>query len=475
MLTMFAERCQCQPDSAWVHTYGGFSEERYCSVIQTPDNGYVLTGATRSFGVGFWDFWLVMTDENGDSLWSRTYGGEELERCYSMVQTIDGGFVLAGETTSFGAGEEDFWLLKTDANGDSLWSQTYGGSESDRCQAMVQTIDGGFALAGQTWSSGAGEWDFWLVRTDANGDSLWSRTYGGSRFDVCNALIETPDGGFALAGHTSSFGSGYQDFWLVKTDENGDSLWSRTFGGEHREACQSIVQNTDGGFLLAGCTGTIGSGNLDFWLIRTDANGNSLWSRTFGGDNSETCYSILRTADDEFLLSGDTRSFGAGSYDYWLVLTNENGDSLGSKTFGDTRNDQSSSMIQTADGGFVLAGTTEYPSSGSTDFWLVKTGSDPLSVANETVISKPVCYSLLNAYPNPFNSTTISYGLPFPSNVSLQLYNPLGQRISALFEGKRQAGIYSANLSGRDLASGLYFVRLEGAGEVVMRKVLLVR
>jgi hypothetical protein len=146
-----------------------------------------------------------------DSLWSRTYGGDHHDGCNSLVQTANGGFALAGSTSSFGTGG-DFWLVRTDANGDSLWSRTYGGQDYDYCNSLLQTADGGFALAGVTESFGAGDHDFWMVRTDENGDSLWSRTYEGQDWDECQSLIQTADGGFALAGETWSFGAGGRDF-----------------------------------------------------------------------------------------------------------------------------------------------------------------------------------------------------------------------------------------------------------------------
>jgi len=211
----------------------------------------------------------MLTDENGDSLWSRTYDGGNHDECYSLIQTADGGFALTGSTYSFGAGNLDSWLVRTDENGDSLWSRTYGLGGIEECYSLVQTADGGFALAGYTTSFGTRLGDFWLVRTDENGDSLWSCTYGGQGADGCYSLVQTADGGFALAGYSTSFGAGdYYYFWLVRTDEYGDSLWYCLYGGGGGDVCNSLVQTADGGLALAGYTYSFGAGSSDFWLVK---------------------------------------------------------------------------------------------------------------------------------------------------------------------------------------------------------------
>ena len=212
-----------------------------------------------------------------DSLWSRTFGREHNDVCFSAIQTEDGGYALAGITESFGASRNDFWLVKTDADGDSLWSQTFGRSSDNECKSLVHTADGGYALAGFTYSSP--NQDMWLVRTNAEGDSLWSRTFGGAiLWDMCYSIIQTANEGYALAGRTASFGAGDYDMWLVRTNADGDSLWSQTFGGRNDEECFSIIQTADGGYALAGYTRSFGAGDRDMWLVKTDADGDSLWS-----------------------------------------------------------------------------------------------------------------------------------------------------------------------------------------------------
>jgi len=379
-MILSAVGAQAQPDSVWSHTYGGSGHDGCLAVKQTSDGGYAMAGLSNSFGTGDYDFWLVKTDSVGDSLWSRVYGGSEHDGCLALEHTADGGYVLAGYTDSYGAGDRDMWLLKVDANGDSLWSRTFGGSAYDYCWTMIQTSDGGFALAGETDCWGAGDKDIRLVKTDANGDSLWSHTYGGSGYEGCFDVQQTSDGGYILAGYTPSFGAGGRDAWLVKTDANGDSLWSRTFGGSGEERAWSVRETADGGYIVAGITASFGSGSNDFWLIRTDPNGNSLWSNTFGGEQLEMCYEIMLPPNGGYVLTGYTQSYGAGSNDIWLLRTDAYGDSVWSRTFGGPERELCYRLLPTSDGGFILGGQTESFGVGEYDFWLVRTEPDTIGV-----------------------------------------------------------------------------------------------
>ena len=472
----FAGIAHAQPDSLWSRTYGGEDWDQCRSIIQTEDGGYALAGHTASFGTGRSDFWLVRTDEDGDSLWSRTYGGEDYDECYSMIQTNDGGFALVGVTYSFGAGSGDFWLVRADADGDSLWSRTFGGEAFEECNSMIQTSDGGYSLAGYTWSFGAGEYDMWLVKTDADGDSLWSKTFGGRRMEFCNSVIQTEDGGYALAGYTESFGAGGYDMWLVKTDEDGDSLWSQTFGGGESEWCYSIVQTADGGYALAGFTFSFGGWSDDMWLVKTNADGDSLWSRTFGGVANESCNSLIQTADQGYVLAGYNLYQEYFPESILLYRTDADGDLLWSLTFGGEDSDWCNSIIQTVDGGYALAGYTESFGAGEGDFWLVKTGPDPVSVPPEPFIPHPSSFILSNPFPNPFNSATnIRFGLPKNELVLVRIIDLIGNVVETLIDGRLPAGYHTVSWNSLDYPAGVYICSIQAAGFNDAVKMVLVK
>ena len=360
------------PEDEWDKTFGGTDDDRARSVQQTTDGGYILAGHTYSYGAGGSDVWLVKTDSNGNKQWSKTFGGTGDDMAISVNQTADGGYILAGDTYSYGAGGGDFWLVKTDSNGNKQWSKTFGGAYADMPWAVQQTTDGGYILAGGTESYGAGGSDFWLVKTDSNGNKQWSKTFGGAYADMPWAVQQTTDGGYILAGGTESYGAGGSDFWLVKTDSNGNKQWSKTFGGAYADMPWAVQQTTDGGYILAGGTESYGAGGSDFWLVKTDSNGNKQWSKTFGGAGNDVAASVQQTNDSGYILAGYKTSYDTGYQDVWLVKTDSNGNKQWSKTFGGAGNDVAASVQQTSDGGYILAGETESYGAGGDDFWLIK-------------------------------------------------------------------------------------------------------
>ena len=206
-----------------------------------------------------------------------------------------------------------------------MWSRTYGGTGVDFGYSMTKTNDVGFIIVGATNSSGAGNYDVYLVKTDWNGAMQWNKTYGGTGDEFGYSIVQTGDGGYTLAGHSSSFGSGSLDVYLVKTDASGNMMWSRAFGGTGTDYAYSIVSTSDGGYIIAGATNSSGAGRNDVYLIKTDANGNMQWSRTYGGIGDDSARLVIQTADGGYALIGATNSFGAGDYDAWLIKTDSAG------------------------------------------------------------------------------------------------------------------------------------------------------
>ena len=242
---------------------------------QTTDGGYVVAGYTESYGAGSYDVWLIKTDSDGNELWSKTYGGTDNDEAYSVKQTTDGGYIVAGYTESYGAGEEDMWLIKTDADGNKLWDQTFGGNYYDSANSVQQTNDNGYIVAGYTYFYGAHNHDAWLIKTDTDGNMLWDQTYGGTGLsDKAESVQQTTDGGYIIAGFTDSYGT--DTAWLIKTDADGNMLWDRTYGGGgfSDDYAESVQQTTDGGYIVAGYAGS-NPGERDVWLIKTDADGNA--------------------------------------------------------------------------------------------------------------------------------------------------------------------------------------------------------
>ena len=353
------------------NTFGGDSLDMGYSVQQTNDGGYVLTGSTNSYGNGDSDVYLIKTDGNGDSIWTKTFGGENQDYCNSVQQTTDGGYIITGRTESYGAGNKDVYLIKTDGNGDSLWTKTFGGTSFDNGISVQQTNDGGYIILGGTESYGAGNRDIYLIKTDGNGDSLWTKTFGGASQDFGNSVQQTNDGGYIVTGVTESYGAGNKDAYLIKTDASGDSLWTKTFGGSKFDLGNSVQQTNDGGYIVTGRTASFGAGSLDVYLIKTDGNGDSLWTKTFGGSSFDLGFSVQQTTDGGYIIIGGTDSYGNGDRDFYLIKTDVNGDLIWTKTFGGIFRDVGSSVQQTTDGGYIITGYTS-SGNGDRDLLLIK-------------------------------------------------------------------------------------------------------
>jgi hypothetical protein len=257
-----------EPQVEWEKTFGGRGDDVGYSVQQTRDGGYIIVGWTKSYGSGGYDVYLIKVDANGNMQWSKTFGGREDDWGYSVQQTRDGGYIIVGETKSYGAGRRDVYLIKVDANGNMQWSKTFGGREDDWGSSVQQTSDGGYIIVGYTTSYGAGEFDVYLIKVDANGNMQWSKTFGGGSWDWGFSVQQTRDGGYIIVGVTRSYGAGEFDVYLIKVDANGNMQWSKTFGGREGDWGLSVQQTRDGGYIIVGYTTSYGAGGADVYLIK---------------------------------------------------------------------------------------------------------------------------------------------------------------------------------------------------------------
>jgi hypothetical protein len=491
---------------AFAKTYGGTIGDWAYSVQQTSDGGYILAGYTSSFGAGG-DILLIRTDANGNIIWAKTYGGTNDDYASSVQQTSDGGYIVAGFTSSFGASLSDVFLVKTDASGNVQWAKTYGGTNYDLAYSVQQTSGGGYIVAGLTRSFGAGG-DILLIKTDANGNIIWAKTYGGTNDDWAYSVQQTSDGGYIVAGWTYSFGAGSDDILLIKTDANGDVQWAKTYGGTDSDFAYSVQQTSDGGYIVAGLTRSLGAGLDDILLIKTDANGNIQWAKTYGGTNDDLASSVQQTSGGGYIVAGLTRSFGAGYLDIFLIKTDANGNIIWAKTYGGTSRDEASSVQQNSDGGYIVAGTTWSFSAGLYDIFLVKTdasgnigscsivqNASPTVTAPSLTVTTPSpsvsSPSPTVTSPSPtVTSPTLTVSEPCPLSISEScqitsgLITPYKGGIKVSGSGEFEVKVYNVSgvmvksIKGKDevkieLSRGVYFVEVVSGGKVIREKVVI--
>ncbi|MEW5761297.1 MAG: hypothetical protein AB1779_11095, partial [Candidatus Thermoplasmatota archaeon] len=353
-------------------TFGGRNYDGGYSVQQTKDEGYIITGNTESYGGGDYDLWLIKIDCSGNEEWNRTFGGSNDDSGASIQQTEDGGYIIVGSTESYGAGDNDLWLIKTDFFGNKQWDKTFGRSDSDYGESVQQTKDGGYVIIGNTYSNDHYTTDTWLIKTDSSGNKQWDKKFGGSDSDYGESVQQTTDGGYVIVV-TRSYGAGNWDIWLIKTDASGNKKWDKRFGGVKSDKGKSVQQTKDGGYIITGSTESYGAGGYDLWLIKTDSSGNKQWDKTFGGYGYEYGWSVQQATDDGYVVAGETSSYGAGDYDFWLIKTDSSGNMQWNRTFGGGNKDRCFSVKQTKDSGYVITGYTDSYGSGLHDLWLIKT------------------------------------------------------------------------------------------------------
>ena len=358
--------------ATWAKTYGGAGLDYAGPIQQTTDGGYIVAGYTKSFGAGDLDAWIIKLDGSGVVEWQNTYGGSDSDALSSIQQTVDEGYIVAGRIYPL-SGIPDAWIMKLNSSGVVEWQNTYGGSGWDDARSVQQTSDGGYIVAGETQSFGAGSSDIWIVKLYGNGAVEWQNTYGGSDSDSPFSIQQTVDGGYIVAGQTLSFGAGDFDAWIIKLDGSGVVEWQNTYGGSNSDALSSIQQTADGGYIVAGGTSSFGAVSFDIWIVKLYGNGAVEWQNTYGGLGNDRAFSIQQTADGGYIMAGETQSFGEGNSDVWIMKLNADG-TVGAwqQTYGGEPSDYVRSIQQTADGGYIVAGYTMSFGAGSGDAWVLK-------------------------------------------------------------------------------------------------------
>jgi hypothetical protein len=360
----------------WAKAFGGIGDEAASSVQQTADGGYIVTGNS---GDGAW---LIKLDSNSRISWRKSYSAGSAR---FVQQTSDSSYVVAG-ITSLGAGGNDGWVLKLDGAGAVEWEKAYGGADEDLVYSIQQTADGGYIVAGETYSFGAGDSDMWVLKLNETGDVTWQYTYGGGQWDYSTHIQQTDDDGYIVSGVTYSFGPGNGDIWVLKLDGNGIVEWERTYGlnigSENTESDPHIRQTTDGGYIVAATTSPIGI-NSKAWILKLHTDGGIDWQKTYSTIPDYIVSSIQQTTDGDYIVAGRKGAYIGIDFlgDAWVMKLGVSGNIEWQYTYGgselpETEDDYASSIRQTMDGGYIVAGATESFGLTGYDFWLLRLDED---------------------------------------------------------------------------------------------------
>jgi len=457
-------------DTMWTKTYGGVGSDRGRNIHVLEDGSFLIIGETESYGNI--DIWVIKTDYQGNQIWNRSLGGFNNDIGYDVIANDDNSYVILAETESYGNGNRDICLIKLNNEGDQQWIKTIGGAYYDVGYSFQKTMENGYIILGAT-ITGPGNvgTDLWLVKTDADGNEMWSRTFGGEQNDGGSSIQQTFDGGFILLGSTASYGNGNFDMWLIKTDADGNEMWSRTFGGEQGDAGLSIQQTFDGGFILLGFTGSYGNGSYDMWLIKTDADGNEMWSQTFGGESQDFGHSVKEIYNGGYILTGTENG------NLCLIQLSSEGITQAYELYGGNQYDQGFSVQQTPDNGYIITGSTESYGNGHRDVWLIRTG-EILSVDGFNI---PIKFKIHNNYPNPFNPiTTLQYDLPEDALVNITIYDMMGSNVKNLVNKNQNSGYKSikwnaTNNQGEPVSAGVYLYKIQAGDFVDTKKMIFLK
>ena len=452
----------------WNKTFGGIGNEEGYSVQETSDGSYILVGYTESNGGGNTDVWLIKTNSFGNEQWNKTFGGIGNEKGYSVQETSDSGYILVGYTESNGGGNTDVWLIKTNNTGYEQWNRTFGGNTGDKGYSIQQTMDGGFIITGYTSSYAVGLTDVWLIKTNNLGYEEWNHTFGGDDWDEGYSVQETSDGGYIITGCISwSYGD---DVWLIKTNSSGYEEWNKTFGGINS---YSVQETSDGGYIVGGYTYGEGS-NYDVLLIKTNKTGDEQWNKTFNRSNFDMGRSVQQTNDGGYIIGGVTEIYGLDE-DIWIIKADSNGTEQWNVTFdGNQGLDCCLSIQQTFSGDYIILGSTEPNLSSKCDMWLIKINITDNLYANGTLISKNL---IKNYNTSTINSFKYSSDISVKTCIKIQFsqdlvnwYNSPGMlnKWDFLNDGTYNINLSSLNWSGsnfyykaRFLSSNLYVPTLQ--------------
>ncbi|QHT69978.1 S8 family serine peptidase [Rhodocytophaga rosea] len=525
--------------SQWNKRFGGSGSDNFSVVIKTSDGGYLLGGHSTSAisgdktqaSQGAQDYWIVKTDASGNKQWDKRFGGSAGDYLNTIIRTSDGGYLLGGNSQSGISGDksqasqggQDYWIVKISSTGAKQWDKRFGGSANDDLHTLHQLSSGEYMLTGYSASGISGDksqasqglTDYWVIKINSTGGKVWDKRFGGSGDDFVEASVVNSDGSIVLAGRSASglsgdksqASQGGRDFWVIKINSTGGKVWDKRFGGTGNEDANAMVAVSDGyligGISTSGVSGDksqTSQGGQDYWVIKINSTGTKQWDKRFGGSLTEDLRSLIATSDGGFLIggksdsgvSGDKSQASQGGQDYWAIKITSTGTKQWDKRFGGSAAEELRTVLQTSEGGYLLAGRSDsgiggdksQASQGGTDYWMVKIAATGSTVSFTTEAEARVATESpevaeesiqLKAWPNPFKGkTTIAFTLPNTELVEVKVYDIVGNEVKSLFIGEAEAGKpYEITWQTSSEKPGMYIIRIGSLSATTYTKVIL--
>lgn len=492
-MVFFLSGCSviAQSDTLWTKTYGGQYSDGGRSIIEAIDGGFVIAGYTYSFGEGYADFYLVKTDSEGNEEWAKTYGGPNMDYAYDVCKSVENdGYVLVGYTASYGNGSKDIYMVKTDIDGNEIWTQTFGGPEVEHAKSIIPTNDGNYLICGYTESFGAGEDDIYLINTDPEGNLLWEKTIGTDHSEMGEDIIETSDGNFLITGSSGLYdipgnNSGRnRDIYLVKTDQSGNVLeegyyWIMLGNQGAFDDGYAVCENSDGEYYIVGGCTRESVEVLDIAVVKTDSELNVIWKENLEmGESAFYDFSraaLKPTSDGGILICGSFKYASTIKNDLFVIKVDSTGNEEWSGYYGGDGSESAYAITESNDEGFVITGHTSSYGAGSFDVWLLKLDLNQTGLSNEPKSSE-INFQI---FPNPaIKNVTISYELESATHLNISITDSSGKLIKALLDNKQAAGEYhhiwdGKGDSGREVPAGVYLCKIQAGKEVYNKKIIL--
>jgi len=483
------------PVIEWQRSLGGTAQDWAHSIAQTSDSGFIVAGGSASNNGdvtgdhGGSDYWVVKLDATGAVDWQVALGGTAYDVATSIKQTTDGGYIVAGASSSNDGdvtgnhGNQDYWVVKLTSTGTLQWQRSLGGTENDFASSIEQTTDGGYIVAGVSVSTNGditgshGQWDYWVVKLTGTGAIEWQKALGGTSDERAHSIIQTADGGYIVAGWTESNNGdvtgnhGGSDIWMVKLSGTGAVEWQSALGGTGGDFAKSVEQTADGGYIVAGESNsndgdvTGDQGGFDYWVLKLTGTGTIEWQKTLGGTANDFGSCIEQTADGGYIVAGSSGSSDGdvsdnhGILDIWVVKLSSTGTIDWQKALGGTAHDGAYSIKQTIDGGYILAGLSGSNDGdvtgnhGDYDYWVVKlSGSSPTSIERNTPLIS------CSIYPNPAETYIWIETAATTTGVPFRLIDVAGRTVlrGALYQGTSRVDV-------SHLVEGVYSVEILGS------------